>query len=205
MNAEWPSFEFDDFIGSSALTSLVMLLDQSNLTLRSLMVHGDFIAGSIENPCNATTLHDLYLPQGCGNSTSAFVEGKEKVTSPDCFTFCRKQEIGEFKETEFVKMCQCGSCLVQQPGYQTLLNFGIMPQVTSLQVPVQLDDVCFIEKIRQTFPFLKNIWLYLPSSKLLESFFKHIMDSDVQKLVLKTQFSNKGALESCLFPELPKD
>jgi hypothetical protein len=31
------------------------------------------------------------------------------------------------------------------------------------------------------------------------------MDSDVEKLVLKTQFSNKVALESCLFPELPKD
>jgi hypothetical protein len=229
MNVEWQSFEFGDFIDSSALTSLVMLLDQSSLTLRSLMIHGGFISDRLHRKyikLRIPVMPQLYMLSICPKDVEIrqVHSLKEKLLLPIALHFAENRKLESLKKLilgkcvnvehvwfnvisplETFKCSGPWNLCIPLPGYQTLLNFGIMPQVTSLQVPVQLDDVCFIGKVRQTFPFLKKIWLYLPSSQVLKSFFKHFMDSDVEKLVLKTQFPNKGALESCLFPELPKD
>ena len=72
------------------------------------------------------------------------------------------------------------------------------PLVTELQLPDCLKDPSFVQKIPERFPNLKKCWIFLPSVKVLRTFFRSMENSQLEELFLKTQFDFEATMELCL-------
>ena len=72
------------------------------------------------------------------------------------------------------------------------------PLVTELQLPDCLKDPSFVQKIPERFPNLKKCWIFLPSVKVLRTFFRSMENSQLEELVLKTQYDFEATMELCL-------
>ncbi|CAG7689991.1 unnamed protein product [Allacma fusca] len=78
------------------------------------------------------------------------------------------------------------------------------PLVTDLQLPDCLKDPSFVQNIPARFPNLKKCWIFLPSVKVLRTFFKTMEKSSLEELYLKTQYDFEVTMELCLLGQPSK-
>jgi len=88
-------------------------------------------------------------------------------------------------------------------------SFGVRnpvyPNIVEIQIPDNLLDHSFITKLPSAFPLLKKVHLFLPSAKVLLTFFDAFKNAQIEDLHIKVQFDFESTLESCLLGHLVND
>jgi len=111
----------------------------------------------------------------------------------------------EIKDLHFSRFPSIEAFRVSSPWHLTVKfpslessRHKVYPRITQLQLPDNLEDHTFVEKVATHFPNVEHYWIYLPNVKVLRAFSKVMLGMSplqLKELDLKVQFDFASSLD----------